>query len=286
MSNGLFRPAGQSAFTPVVINLLIVNGLFFVAAFLVAPAYSIDLNGILGLRYPGSESFRPYQFITYMFMHGSLWHLFFNMFALWMFGSTLENLWGPKRFLSFYLITGIGASLIHYFTIYLSLRADLALMNNFLNNPGTVPLNELINNHKFQLSQFSGEIWIAFNAFQRDVNQLAGNPDNFGALQRSIDFIADYKVFFLNRPNVIGASGAVFGILLAFGMIFPNVRIYLYMAIPVKAKYFVIFYGLLELYLGFSRTSGNIAHFAHLGGMLFGYLVLLYWKHTDKPKFF
>jgi membrane associated rhomboid family serine protease len=277
---------GFRVLPPVVKNLLILNGLFFLATIAFENAWGISLVDIFGLRYFAAEKFAPYQFITYMFMHGGFAHILFNMFALWMFGNTLENLWGPKKFLIYYIVTGIGAALVHYVTIYFMLQPDLALMNQFLSDPNVQSLNSLINNHRFQVNQFSGDIWLTFSSFQADVNQLSRNPDNYAALQRSIEFVADYKTHFLNQPNVIGASGAVFGILLAFGMTFPNAIIYLYFAIPVKAKYFVIFYGLLELYLGFARTSSNIAHFAHLGGMIFGYFLIMYWRQKDKPKFF
>ena len=277
---------GFRVLPPVVKNLLILNGLFFLATIAFENAWGISLVDIFGLRYLAAEKFAPYQFITYMFMHGGFAHILFNMFALWMFGNTLENLWGPKKFLIYYIVTGIGAALVHYVTIYFMLQPDLALMNQFLSDPTMQSLNSLVNNHRFQINQFSGDIWLAFSSFQADVNQLSRNPDNYAALQRSIEFVADYKTHFLNQPNVIGASGAVFGILLAFGMTFPNAIIYLYFAIPVKAKYFVIFYGLLELYLGFARTSSNVAHFAHLGGMIFGYFLIMYWRQKDKPKFF
>jgi membrane associated rhomboid family serine protease len=277
---------GFRVLPPVVKNLLILNGLFFLATIAFESAWGISLVDIFGLRYLAAEKFAPYQFITYMFMHGGFAHILFNMFALWMFGNTLENLWGPKKFLIYYIVTGIGAALVHYVTIYFMLQPDLALMNQFLSDPTMQSLNSLVNNHRFQINQFSGDIWLAFSSFQADINQLSRNPDNYAALQRSIEFVADYKTHFLNQPNVIGASGAVFGILLAFGMTFPNAIIYLYFAIPVKAKYFVIFYGLLELYLGFARTSSNVAHFAHLGGMVFGYFLLMYWRQKDKPKFF
>jgi len=286
MTNGQYRPMGFNVLPPVVKNLLIINGLFFLATIGLESAFKIDLVDIFGLRYFAAEKFAPYQFITYMFMHGGFTHILFNMFALWMFGNTLENYWGPKKFLIYYLITGIGAALVHYVTIYFTLQPDLQVINAFLSDPGTQSLNNLIANHRFAINQNSGEIWLAFSSFQNDVKQLSISPENYAALQSSIEFIADYKTYFLNLPNVVGASGAVFGILLAFGMIFPNVIIYLYLAIPVKAKYFVIFYGLLELYLGFSRSSSNVAHFAHLGGMIFGYLLIMYWRYKDKPKFF
>jgi membrane associated rhomboid family serine protease len=249
--NGQYRPMGFRVLPPVVKNLLIINGLFFLATIGLEKAFDIDLIDIFGLRYFAAEKFAPYQFITYMFMHGGFTHILFNMFALWMFGNTLENYWGPKRFLIFYLVTGIGAALVHYITIYFTLQPDLQLINAFLSDPGTQSLNNLIANHRFAINQYSGEIWLAFSSFQRDVQQIGSSQENYAALQRSIEFVADYKVYFLNLPNVVGASGAVFGILLAFGMIFPNVIIYLYLAIPIKAKYFVLLYGLLELYLGF-----------------------------------
>jgi membrane associated rhomboid family serine protease len=286
MSNGYYRPMGFRVLPPVVKNLLILNALFFLATIAFNEAMGLDLIDKLGLRYFAAEKFAPYQFITYMFMHGGFTHILFNMFALWMFGYSLENLWGPKKFLIYYFVTGIGAALVHYITIYLTIQPDLALMNQFLSDPGPQILNNLINNHRFQINQASGDIWLAFSSFQANVRQLSVNPDNFAALQGAIDFVYDYKAHYLNLPNVVGASGAVFGILLAFGMIFPNTVIYLYFAIPVKAKYFVIFYGLLELYLGFTRTSSNIAHFAHLGGMIFGYFLIVYWRYKDKRKFF
>lgn len=286
MTSGYYRPMGFRVLPPVVKNLLILNALFFLATIAFRNAMGIDMVDIFGLRYFAAEKFAPYQFVTYMFMHGGFTHILFNMFALWMFGYTLENFWGPKRFLIYYLVTGIGAAIVHYITIYFTLQPNLALMNQFLSDPNTNNLGELINNHRFMVNQFSGDIWVAFNDFQRNWNQLRVNPGDHAALQNAIDFVADYKVHYLNLPNVVGASGAVFGILLAFGMIFPNAVIYLYFAIPVKAKYFVIFYGLLELYLGISRTSSNIAHFAHLGGMIFGYFLIMYWKHKNKSRFF
>jgi membrane associated rhomboid family serine protease len=286
MTNGYYRPTGFRVLPPVVKNLLIINALFFLASIALNNSLGINLIDKLGLRYFAAEKFAPWQFVTYMFMHANFTHILFNMFALWMFGNSLENLWGPKKFLVYYMITGIGAALVHYITIYFTLQPNLVLMNQFLSDPGLQSLNSLINNHRFQINQYSGEIWLAFSSFQADVTQLSRNPDNYAALQRSIEFVADYKVYYLNLPNVVGASGAVFGILLAFGMIFPNTVIYLYFAIPVKAKWFVIFYGLLELYLGFSRTGSNVAHFAHLGGMIFGYFLIMYWRYKDKPRFF
>lgn len=285
MNDGYFRPMGFRLLPPVVKNLLILNGLFFLATLALEPAFGIDLIDHLGLRFVLSERFNPFQFITYMFLHAGWAHLLFNMFALWMFGYMLENIWGPKRFLIYYFITGIGAAIIHYITVYFTLRPDLELLNAFLDYPALGSLESLVSQHKFRINQYSGEVWILFNEFSSSFRTLRLDPTNHIAMQESVDFIFSYRAYLLNQPNVVGASGAVFGILLAFGLTFPNSIIYIFFAIPIKAKYFVILYGLIELYLGFARTGGNVAHFAHLGGMIFGYLLLLYWRYTNRPKF-
>jgi membrane associated rhomboid family serine protease len=274
-----FRPRGFRILPPVVKNLLIINGLFFLAT--IALSNSIDLADILGLHYFAAEKFKPFQIITYMFMHGSFTHILFNMFALWMFGYVLENVWGPKRFLVYFLVTGIGASLIHYLIYYfVEARPVLTAVDQFLDGPTMDGLRDFLDNDKvFRIVSY--EVQNHFEAFRNQYNNLIlSNPDQ--ALQMGIDFIEQYRVDFLNAPVVIGASGAVFGILLAFGMLFPNSLIYIYFAIPIKAKYFVIFYGLVELYLGFSDGSSNVAHFAHLGGMIFGFFLIQYWKKRGR----
>lgn len=230
MSYQQYRPSNSFSLLPLVVkNLLIINGLFYLAT-LSAASLGVDLTDILGLHYPLSDSFRPYQLITYMFMHGSFMHLFFNMFALWMFGNTLENVWGPKRFLTYYIITGIGAAICHYTIVYFELQPVLEY-----------------------------------------VNTQALNSEEAEILRREV----------MNTPVVVGASGSVFGILLAFGMMFPNTLLYIYFAIPIKAKWFVILYGAAELFSGLAGNPGdNVAHFAHLGGMLFGFILIKYWKRN------
>lgn len=274
-SSDQYRPRGFRMLPPVVKNLLIINGLFFLAT--IAFSSRIDLANILGLHYFFSEAFKPYQVITYMFMHGGFTHLLFNMFALWMFGYALENIWGPKRFLIYFLVTGIGAAVIHYLMFYLfDARVVLHAIDSFLTNPSNAELTTIINNPKI-IRISSQEILTHYQIFEQKYNStIMSNPQL--ALQEGILFLDQYRTDFLNAPNVIGASGAVFGILLAFGMMFPNSVIYLYFAIPIKAKYFVIFYGVLELYLGFSGSDSNVAHFAHLGGMIFGFFLIKYWK--------
>ncbi|MCR5036134.1 MAG: rhomboid family intramembrane serine protease [Bacteroidales bacterium] len=229
-----FRPQGFSILPPVVKNLLIINFVFYLATIAFDYVWHIDLAQYLGLHYIGASDFRPYQFVTYMFMHGNFAHIFFNMFALWMFGNSIENAWGPKRFLIFYMVCGIGAGLTQELVQYIQLR-------------------DLVDNYQY----------VRLNGQSIPVD--------------------DY----LNMLTTVGASGAVYGILLAFGMMWPNSRIYIYFAIPIKAKWFVIIYGLLELFSGFSSVD-NVAHFAHVGGMLWGFLLILYWRHKDNgwtPKF-
>jgi len=242
-----YRPAGFGFLPPVVKNLLIINGLFFLTTVVLGSTFHIDLTQYLGLHFPGAHDFGVWQLVTYMFMHADFYHILFNMFALWMFGNVLENVWGPKRFLNYYLVTGIGAGLVQWLVAFIRLQ-------------GILP----------ELSP--EEIQIVYNEGYL-VMQQGMNYQN--EAMRTLNSI-------INTPT-IGASGAVFGILLAFGMMFPNSFIYLYFAIPVKAKYFVIGYGAVELYMGFANNpSDNVAHFAHLGGMIFGFLLIMYWKKKGK----
>lgn len=222
-----FRPQGFSILPLVVKNLLIINGIFFLATIAMDMAWHLDLSQYLGLHYIGASDFRPYQFVTYMFMHGNFAHLFFNMFALWMFGNAIENAWGPKRFLIFYFVCGIGAGITQELVQFIQLHDIVQNYNYVKLNHHSIPVDE-----------------------------------------------------YLNMLTTVGASGAVYGILLAFGMMWPNSRIYLYFLIPIKTKWFVLIYGLLELFSGFSSVD-NVAHFAHVGGMLFGLLLILYWKNKS-----
>jgi membrane associated rhomboid family serine protease len=250
-----FRPGRFQILPPVVKNLLIINVIFFLAT-LAGDKLGYDLYDLFGLRYFASEDFKPHQLITHMFMHGSFSHIFFNMFALWMFGYAIENFWGPKRFLIYYFVTGLGAALMHYGVYYLEINPVITAINNYLQDPSSVDYQLVLVN---KLNSY-------YN-LQATINDL--NVSDVLYIQKEL----------IDSPVVVGASGAVFGILLAFGMMFPNSVIYLYFAIPVKAKWFVILYGALELFFGLSNTGGsNIAHFAHVGGMLFGFILIKYWK--------
>ena len=243
----MYRPTSFSQLPDVIKNLLIINGLLFFAT-ISLDSYGIDLVRWLGLHQFQSPDFMPHQLVTHFFMHGNFTHLLFNMFALWMFGKILENVWGGQRFLTYYMITALGAAALHLGVS----QFEIISLQNQLN---TNDLTSLLENGRSILAN----------------NQNYSHPI-MGKLNQLI-----------NTPTV-GASGAVFGILLAFGMLFPNTLLYLYFAIPVKAKYFVIAYGLLELYAGLSNNpADNVAHFAHLGGMIFGFIIIKYWQknHND-----
>ena len=282
MNNNMIRPTGFSMLPVVVKNILIINVIMFLAT-QVLVSRGIDLNDMLGLHYFLSEKFRLWQFITYMFMHGNFPHLFFNMFAVFMFGGAMENMWGPKKFLTFYIITGLGAAVAHYAIVYFQLNASLANINEYIASPSVDKLQSLITSNTF--TGFSSrEFNESLQSFIKTFNETySKNPSE--ALQMSIDFMKDSKMAVYNAPVVVGASGAIFGLLLAYGMTFPNNYLYVYLVLPIKAKYFVIIYGLIELFSGIANYSGdNVAHFAHLGGLVTGYIVIQYWKYKNRNR--
>lgn len=268
MNYNQYRPSGFRVLPPVVKNLVIINALMFLATYAVGHALDINLVDYLGLHYILSEKFNPFQFITYMFMHGGLAHIFFNMFALWMFGNVLENVWGGKRFLTYYMVTGIGAALIHMLVLWWGFSGINADAAKFFDSPNPDSFVAFVNQH-FPLY---------YNQIREFVSAWSLNPSDQTMVQESFLYIQDLISLKMNIPTV-GASGAVFGILLAFGMMFPNALLYVFFAIPIKAKYFVMIYGALEIYLGIANNAGdNVAHFAHLGGMIFGFFLIKYWN--------
>lgn len=277
-----FRPRGFSLLPTIVKNLLIINALVFIAQLVAEKSFGINLEDLLGLHYPPSMAFKPWQFITYMFLHGNLGHIFFNMFALWMFGYALENIWGPRRFLIYYLITGVGAALVQCLVMYITINPTIVMLNGVIADPNAPAIFDFINQNTLQINQYSGDIYNQLSKFQDALKTLSYSPDDRQSLLVAHNFLVDYREYFMNLPNVIGASGAVFGILLAFGMLFPNTLIFIYFLFPLKAKYFVIIYGLIELFYGFTGRDAGVAHFAHLGGMIFGFFLILYWKKRGR----
>lgn len=237
-----FRSSFLPNISPVVKNLLIINVLAFIAQQVLAAYFPITER--LALHYPAAEGFESYQLFTYMFLHADFSHLFFNMFPLFMFGIMLENHWGSKRFLLYYLVTGVGAGLVQFLVAWFSIR----------HYEGMLDYEDILRVYKDGLSVI--EQGMVFT----DVNMQSLNLALNG--------------------QTIGASGAVFGILLAFGMLFPDIQLMLlFPPIPIRAKYFVMIYGAIELFMGVSNLQGdNVAHWAHLGGMVFGFFLILHWR--------
>lgn len=237
-----YRPSMFPSLTPVVKNILIVTGLIFFAQMILNRIFPVDV--VFSLHYPASELFRSWQLITYMFLHADIWHIFFNMLPIFMFGVMLERVWGPKRFLAYYLVTGIGAGLIQLLVIYLQVRS-------------------IESNMSFEEIQMVYAQGLEYLINQAPLPTRAMNELNIAI-----------------HTQTLGASGAVFGVLLAFGMLFPNLELMLlFPPMPIKAKYMVIIYGVLEMFYGVAGFQGdNVAHWAHLGGMLFGFFMIRYWR--------
>lgn len=265
MANYNFRQSRFPA-VPTVIKYLIIINVVVWAMELMWGSWFIDFFALHDLHSP---LFKPHQLISYLFLHdnsllqGSSFpnpmHILLNMFALWMFGSILENYWGPKRFLNFYLICGIGAGILYLLVLYFFTdQSALQALADFQAHPSQEQLNEIVNNFhpNANFSGSSGEVYLQLKA------ALFAEP-------------------------ILGASGAIFGVLVAFGYTFPNTEMFIIpIPFPVKAKYLVVGYILLELYSGFQNRAGdNVAHFAHLGGALVGFLLVLFWNRNNRRGF-
>jgi len=268
---------GISSVPPVVKNIIIINVLMLLGTYFLQNIY--DFTSHFALYYPASDYFKPHQFITHMFMHGGLTHLFFNMFALWMFGRVLESIWGSKRFLFYYFFTGIGAAALHTFVNYLEISPMQHAYQLYISNPSPDAFIKFIDEY----SGFFHDYYPGFEIkIQNFITSWQQDPSNINFLNETDDFIHQAIEARMNIPTV-GASGAVFGVLLAFGMLFPNTELMLlFPPVPIKAKWFVLGYGAIELYLGLTQPGSNIAHFAHLGGMLFGFILIKYWNKSKK----
>ncbi|MEQ9299931.1 MAG: rhomboid family intramembrane serine protease [Cyclobacteriaceae bacterium] len=257
-----------SRMTPMVKNILIIN----VVVLLLSNLISIDVVDVLGLRYIFASSFKPYQLFTYMWMHGGIWHLIGNMFAVFIFGPMLEQIWGPKKFLAFYLITGVGAGMLYATVNYIEVSQVQNASEVYIQNPDPEAFNYFITEHA---PRFYNRLFDFINEYA----EQPGNPQYISESKAIANQIYESKA---NIP-MVGASGAVFGILMAFAMMFPNMELMLlFPPIPVKAKYLVMFYGAYELYSEINRSAGdNVAHFAHLSGMLIAFLILKYWQKNS-----
>jgi membrane associated rhomboid family serine protease len=264
-------------FTPMVRNLLIVN----------AALYLLQQMGVLGGLAPllalfpwTSDLFQPYQHFSYMFMHGSLGHLFSNMLALVYFGPQLENAWGSQRFLTFWLVCGIGAGVLYqgvrqYETVGMRTARD-----RFLDQPTAVNFTDFYRNHAPTYAPRAA-------LMGRELQLHPQDAELIGVAKNTVSEMYEMTVNEPRSSGMIGASGAVFGVLLAFGYLFSHTELRLLVfPFPIKAAYFVFLYGMLELYTGIHPVpNDNVAHFAHLGGMLFGFILLKYWEQ-NRSRFF
>jgi rhomboid-like protein len=245
-----YRQSPFSNIPPVVKNLLIINVIFFIAFLIFDHGGDGVLTHLFGMHYFGSKDFKVWQIITYMFMHGGLEHIFFNMFALFMFGPILEYSIGSKRFFNLYFICGIGAALLQILV--------QAIQIHGITGAFTIPMSGTMTPYGIDASYFQ---------------YGGGSPEVVAKL---------YGIY--NGP-LVGASGAIFGLLVAFGMLYPNMELFLFfIPIPIKAKYIIPGYILIELFLGFGQFGGdNVAHFAHLGGALLGFILVKLW-HLQRPN--
>ncbi len=231
-----FRFSSPFQFPPVVKNLMIINVLVFLTQNIVGQREEGLVENWFALHDLHSVYFKPHQLITHMFMHGSFAHLFFNMFGLWMFGAAIEHRYGAKRFLQFYIISGLGAAVLHMGILYLEMEPIMEIFRR-------LPMEEQL--------------------------ELIESPT--------------FKV----NVATLGASGAVFGCLAAFGYLYPNSIIMINFLLPMKAKWLVLIYAGMELFLAFRNSAGDtVAHFAHLGGALTGFLLVYFWNKRNRRTFY
>ena len=264
-----YRTGPFSSIPMVIKNLLILNIVMFAITWLAEQKFGYNLGMLLGLHYPSSEYFKPFQLVTHMFMHGSFWHLFFNMFTLWMFGMAVETVWGPKRFFIYYMIVGLGAAAFYLGVNAIQFHMIDVAAKDMLATASPDKFMAIIKTHFPQ----------AYDAYLNDnfIKDWYKNPGNIDFAKEAYKQIQMGLTQLMDIP-MVGASGAIYGVLLAFGMMFPNQNIYIYFLFPLKAKYMVIIFGLLEVYSGFSQPGSQIAHFAHVGGMIFGFILIKYWR--------
>lgn len=272
-----FRVSRFEVLPTIVKNIIIINVLVYLAQQVFVDSKIINIEDTFALHTAQSSLFRPWQLLTHMFMHATVEHIFFNMFALWMFGSILENLWGPRRFLIFYLICGLGAALAHMSALYFSTQEIIdeviKLKSNF--NEGTFQ-NFFV---KFNLDNYYPGSLQFMQTWQLHQN----DP---GLASQAMELVNKFADDHMNEAT-LGASGAVFGCLAAFGYLFPNTYLYILALIPVKAKWLVLGYAAVELFLALKNSAGDdVAHIAHLGGALFGFALVYFWNKKNRNTFY
>lgn len=258
--------------TPVVKNLLLIT----VGVYVVASFFMPQLKAFFALYYVHSNRFIPTQFLTYMFMHADGWHLFSNMFGLFIFGPLLEQFLGPKKVLTLWMVCGVGSGLLYSgYTAYRMNQMDNSI-SAFYSNPSPDNFREFVKDNP---GFFKPGVYDFIDAYDR-------NPDNANLIQRAKDNLMSVREMQANVP-MVGASGALFGVLIAFAMLFPNTQLFLlFPPMPVKAKYLVLFYGLYTVYnVIYNNPMDNVAHFAHLSGLVIGAALVWYWK-KDRRNFY
>ncbi|MEM0938839.1 MAG: rhomboid family intramembrane serine protease [Bacteroidota bacterium] len=258
--------------TQVAKNILIVN----IAIFFLGSLMQLPLAEFFGLRVVFSSEFAPYQFLTYMWLHGGVWHLIGNMIAVLVFAPMLEMVWGSKRFLIFYMVCGIGAGLLYGVADAVEKYQFKTEAEAYIASPDPESFEQFVINYK--------SIGLNTASLAELIDIYYENPAYERQTVKAVESIYNS---YITRGNMIGASGAVFGILFAFAFLFPNTELFLlFPPIPIKAKYLVFFYAMYELYAEFTRTPGdNVAHLAHLSGMLIAFILLKFWKN-DMKKFY
>lgn len=259
--------------TPVVKQLLIINIIFFIGSQLVPASYDL-----FALFYPENDRFKVWQLITHMFMHGGYMHIFFNMFALYSFGSALEHFWGGEKFLFFYISCGLGAALLHTGMNYYEINSLLSEVASL--NLSSSELHQLLNADYSSLFDSNGKMMAG------EINTIL---ERVHCTQEQFNAIAQASM--LTKIPVVGASGAIYGLLVAFAFMLPNAELALmFIPVPIKAKYFVPGILAIDLFLGFKGQSifgagsTGVAHFAHVGGAVTGFLMMWFWKKNQFNK--
>lgn len=254
---------------PITKNIIIIN-LIMYGATVLFEGLGYNFTSMMGLHFYLSDDFKPYQLLTHMFMHGGIYHIFFNMYALYIFGPILENRIGPKKYFIFYLLTGFGAVILHFASLYWEEYELITAVKNIRANYSVDGVIQLVNQNISNVANPEN-----YNNIVNEYNSILSSSKVNG---QQVDIITS-NLIDGTLSIVVGASGALFGVLAGFAMLYPNQRLYLlFIPYPLKAKYLVIGYAALELYLGFSNSNDHIAHFAHLGGALFGVLIIREWR--------
>jgi membrane associated rhomboid family serine protease len=271
-----FRPGRFMVLPPVVKNLVIINAIILFVQIVLSNKFGIDIKDYFALHYWKSDHYHFWQYFTHMFMHGNFSHLLMNMFALWVFGGPLENVWGSKRFFMFYILCGLGAAFLHMGVVAYQL-------NLFEHAFAIYQDNATIDKYGLFIKQHNLDNYVSFEQLRQF---WENNPNSASASQQSINFIHQYLTVRYNE-GMVGASGAVFGVLFAFGYLFPNALLYLYFLVPVKAKWVVTVYAGVELFALIQNNPGdNVAHLAHLGGMLVAFIILKVWSKQNRRELF